>query len=93
MLRHSKTHHRELGFELRVSKLGHTQRGGAANAFDRILASRLGAAAVEHLIQGRHGVLMRVDHGGLVATPLVQVVGAIKPIDSALVELAQKLAY
>ena len=88
-----ETHHRHLGFELRVSKLGHIQRGGAPNAFDRILATRLGAAAIEQLMQGPHGVLMGVGHGGIKATPLAQVVGTIKPIDTHLAELARTLAY
>jgi len=44
--------HAELGFDLRVTILGHVQRGGAPSAFDRLLATRLGAAAVERLAAG-----------------------------------------
>ena len=47
-----KTHESRLGFDMRVCKLGHVQRGGAPGVIDRMLATRLGAAAVEHLDRG-----------------------------------------
>jgi len=49
MARHFAEHHDELGFDLRVTTLGHVQRGGAPGAFDRGLGTRLGAAAVDCL--------------------------------------------
>jgi 6-phosphofructokinase 1 len=53
------TENRErLGFDLRVAILGHIQRGGNPGAFDRILASRLGAHAVRQLLEEEPGVLM-----------------------------------
>jgi 6-phosphofructokinase 1 len=52
-----KEHRERLGFDLRVTILGHVQRGGAPQAYDRILASRLGAGAVDALARGEYGVL------------------------------------
>jgi 6-phosphofructokinase 1 len=85
-------HRERLGFELRVTILGHVQRGGAPGAFDRLLASRLGAAATEHLAQGEHGLLVGLLRGEIVATSLADVVANRKPLDTRLLELAQVLA-
>lgn len=82
----------ELGFDVRVTKIGHVQRGGAPNAFDRILASRTGAAAVEALARGANGVLVGITKNAITETPLPDVVGRIKPIDPSLFELARVLA-
>jgi 6-phosphofructokinase 1 len=81
-----------LGFDLRVSILGYVQRGGTPTFFDRILATRLGAAAVEQFARGEHGVLVGLAKGGIVTTPLAEVVANKKHIDPALVELARVLA-
>lgn len=81
-----------LGFELRATTLGHVQRGGAPGAFDRLLATRLGAAAVERLCRGEHGVLVGLLQGKVAATPLVEVVANRKPLDLSLFELARVLA-
>jgi 6-phosphofructokinase 1 len=85
-------HRERLGFELRVTTLGHVQRGGAPGAFDRLLATRLGAAAVERLAGGEHGVLMGLRDGAISATPLAEVVTNAKPLDLGLLDLAQVLA-
>jgi 6-phosphofructokinase 1 len=85
-------HTQDLGFELRVTKLGHVQRGGTPGVFDRMLASRLGAAAVEHLVADEHGILLGMAGGGVVSTPLSAVANATKPIDTALLELSEILA-
>jgi len=81
-----------LGFELRVSILGYVQRGGAPTFADRMLASRLGAAAVEELAAGRHGVLVGMRKNDVVTTPLAEVVAGKKPLDPKLLELARVLA-
>ncbi len=88
------THCKELGlgFDLRVTRLGHVQRGGVPGAFDRLLATRLGAAAVDHLARGEHGVLIGLLGGRITATPLAEVVAHRKPLDLALFELARILA-
>jgi 6-phosphofructokinase 1 len=82
----------DVGFDVRVTKLGHVQRGGAPNAFDRILASRTGAAAVDALAAGRHGVCVGMAAGQICETPLADVIARQKPIDPSLFELARVLA-
>jgi 6-phosphofructokinase 1 len=86
-----KEHQQRLGFDLRVSILGHIQRGGAPGAFDRILASRLGASAVEQIAKGGYGVLMGLNKNEISATPLEEVVANKKALDLRLVELARTL--
>jgi 6-phosphofructokinase 1 len=93
-LAHYFQQHRErLGFELRVTRLGHVQRGGAPGAFDRLLATRLGAAATAQLARGEYGVLMGVQNGAIAATPLAEVVAHQKVLDLELLELARVLAH
>jgi 6-phosphofructokinase 1 len=68
----------DLGFEVRTIVLGHIQRGGSPSAYDRILATRLGAAAVEALSEGESGVMIGWVGGQIARTPLSEV---IKPSD------------
>ena len=84
-------HQERIGFALRVSILGHIQRGGTPSASDRILASRLGAGAVDCLDRGETGVLVGWVNGKVQTTPLEEVVGKNKQIDLELFELARKL--
>jgi len=81
-----------LGFDLRITVLGHVQRGGTPTFFDRILATRLGAAAAERLSQGEHGVLVGLVKSEVRSTPLADVVSGKKPLDQHLLELARVLA-
>ena len=92
LLRYFAEHREQLGFELRATILGHVQRGGAPGAFDRLLATRLGAAAVESLARGEHGILAGLVKGDIATTPLSEVVGKKKRLDPELVELARVLA-
>lgn len=85
-------HRERLGFELRVTTLGHVQRGGAPTAFDRLLGTRLGAAATDYLAKGKHGILVGQQRGKVSATPLVEVVAGKKQLDLRLMELARVLA-
>jgi 6-phosphofructokinase 1 len=85
-------HHERLGFELRATTLGHVQRGGVPGAFDRLLATRLGAAATDRLARGEHGVLCGLLKGETAATPLAEVVSCRKALDTSLLELARVLA-
>ncbi|HEX7516820.1 MAG TPA: 6-phosphofructokinase [Chthoniobacterales bacterium] len=85
-------HRDRLQFELRVTKLGHVQRGGAPTAFDRILATRLGASSVDRLLAGERGFLVGMQRGEITATPLAEVVGKQKPLNAELFRLAQSLA-
>lgn len=82
----------QLGYELRVTVLGHVQRGGAPGAFDRLLGTFLGNGAVEALARGEKGVLVGQIKGEVVTTPLAKVVGKKKPLDPKLFELAKVLA-
>lgn len=87
-----RANEKRLGFELRVTILGHVQRGGAPGAADRLLATRLGAAAVDALARGEAGVLVGWVRGAVATTPLEEVAGKLKPLDPALLALAQVLA-
>jgi 6-phosphofructokinase 1 len=87
-----RQHEARLGFDLRVCRLGHVQRGGSPGVFDRLLATRLGVAAVESLDAGVSGVLMGLIGGQLCRTPLSEVAGRTKPVDPALLALARTLA-
>jgi 6-phosphofructokinase 1 len=87
-----RDHRERLGFELRVTKLGHVQRGGAPGAFDRLLGTRLGAGAVDAFVRGEHGVLVGLVRGVVATTPLADVAFRTKGVDPALFELARVLA-
>jgi 6-phosphofructokinase 1 len=92
LMQYFDQHRDRLGFELRATTLGHVQRGGAPGAFDRLLATRLGAAAVEHLLRGEHGLLVGLLHGEVGATPLAEVVSRTNPLDMKLYDLGAILA-
>lgn len=87
-----REHRQRLCFELRDVKLGHVQRGGTPGAFDRLLATRFASAATEHIAHNQFGVLVGLLHGEITATPLAQIVGKQKPLDSCLLKLAGVLA-
>jgi 6-phosphofructokinase 1 len=84
-------HKDRLGFDLRMTIIGHVQRGGTPSAVDRILASRLGAAAVEQVVKGNFGNLVGIIKGDIALTPLQIAVGTKKPLDMSLFELADVL--
>jgi 6-phosphofructokinase 1 len=82
----------DLGFGLRMTILGHVQRGGTPGPFDRLLGSRCGVAAVEALARGERGVMIGMQRGVLHATPLAEVAIGPRPLDPAPLELARILA-
>jgi 6-phosphofructokinase 1 len=84
--------HAQLGFSIRTTILGHVQRGGAPTAFDRLLATRIGTAAIRELEAGRSGVLLGLACGEIVATPYSEVVNNKKILDLSILEIAEKLA-
>jgi 6-phosphofructokinase 1 len=86
-----KEHKARLGFDLRVTILGHVQRGGNPSASDRILASRLGAGAVDALAKGESGVLTGWVRSALQYTPLEEVAATKKPLDLSLFDLQRQL--
>ena len=75
--------------ELRVCILGHTQRGGAPSARDRVLASRLGKFAVETLLKGEFGVMVGVVNNELVLTPFDDIRSQKKNLRSEIIELSE----
>jgi 6-phosphofructokinase 1 len=89
---HFTEHAQRLRFELRVTKLGHVQRGGAPCAFDRLSASLLGAAAVERIDKNQHGILLGIVGGEVAATALAEVTRNKKPLDPQWLRLARMLA-
>lgn len=85
-------HHERLGFELRITKLGHVQRGGSPTVFDRLLATRLGAFATECLSEGRYGIMVSEFEGRDSLIPLSEVVANQRKLDLSLLRLARILA-
>jgi 6-phosphofructokinase 1 len=85
-------HKERLGFDVRVTTLGHVLRGGAPEAFDRILATRLGVAAAEHFARGVHGVLVGSVKNEIAITPLIEVASTRKSLELSLLDMAQVLA-
>lgn len=77
------------GYETRVTILGHTQRGGSPTAFDRILATRFGIAAVDLLKDGKFGQMVSLQGNKIVAVPLAKAVTEIKTVDMDLFEIAR----
>ena len=78
--------------DLRICILGHTQRGGSPTARDRVLASRLGAAAVEALIEGHTNVMVGLVNGETKLTPMRNVWSRKKNINYELLKLTQLLS-
>jgi 6-phosphofructokinase 1 len=92
MVRHFAEHRDTIGFELRITTLGHVVRGGVPTACDRVLATRLGAAAVERLTRGEAGMLVGLSGRDIVSTPLSEIAGRSRSADVELLELARMLA-
>ena len=86
---HKRQNQEELGFSVRVTQLGHVQRGGAASAFDRVLATRLGAAAVRELSAGNSGNIVGWVKSAITLTPLEEAVAFQKTLSHELCELAE----
>jgi hypothetical protein len=85
-------HGHRLGFELRVTKLGHVQRGGAPTACDRLLGTRSGAVAVQCCANRQYGVLVGLFDGKMRSISLTEVVSGVTSLDPWLLELAAVLA-
>jgi 6-phosphofructokinase 1 len=92
LMRYFQQHQDRLGFELRVTKLGHIQRGGTPGIFDRMLGTLFGAAAVDAAAERRYGILIGMREGKPASTPLEEVVDKTRPADTRLLELARLLA-
>ena len=82
----------QTGFGVRLSILGHIQRGGSPSAYDRYLGTRFGAKAVQLLHEGVHGVMVGLADGVLATTPLAEVAEGTCPLDESYFEMARILA-
>jgi 6-phosphofructokinase 1 len=81
----------ELGFGVRTTVLGHVQRGGSPTAFERLLATRLGAASAEALLAGESGKMIGLIGSQIVLTPLHEVFDQPRQLDLHLYEMAKSL--
>lgn len=79
-------------YDVRVTILGHLQRGGSPTASDRILASRMGAAAIDALLEGQRNVMIGDSNDEIVYVPFSKAIHKDKPIDPALVETLRRLS-
>lgn len=75
-------------YDVRVSVLGHMQRGGAPSCFDRVLASRMGVHAVELLIDGQSNVMVGLNNGKMTTTPLENAIKENNPIDKEILRVS-----
>lgn len=74
-------------YDVRVSILGHLQRGGTPTAYDRILASRLGVAAIEALNEGQRNIMVGIKNDQIVYVPISRAIKMDKPIDKELINV------
>ncbi|MCR5152056.1 MAG: 6-phosphofructokinase [Prevotella sp.] len=79
-------------FDVRVSILGHLQRGGRPTAHDRILASRTGFGAIEAILQGQRNVMVGVRNNEVVYVPLSEAIRSDKPFDKKLIKVLDELS-
>jgi phosphofructokinase-like protein len=77
------------GFETRVTVLGHIQRGGTPTAFDRVLATRFGVAAIDAVHDQAFDHMVALQAGQIVRVPLAEAVTELKTVDPGLVEVAE----
>ena len=85
--------HRKTSLETRFSVLGHIQRGGSPTVFDRVLASRMGAGAIEALKAGKTNVMVGIQNNDIVTVPINEAVEQKKVIDADEFGLANILSF
>jgi len=78
-----------MGIETRVVVLGHLQRGGSPTAFDRVLATRYGIAAIDLVHEGRFGHMVALQGNKIVSVPLKEIVGKRKTVNLELYDIAK----
>ena len=76
-------------YDVRVSVLGHMQRGGSPSCFDRVLASRLGVKAVESLLEGKSSYMVGLHNDKVSLTPLVQAIKGKTVVDRELLRVSE----
>ncbi|MBI2279962.1 MAG: 6-phosphofructokinase [Bacteroidetes bacterium] len=80
-------------FDTKVTILGHIQRGGSPSALDRVLASRLGNAAVNALLEGKTNIMVGVLHRDVSYTPFEKAIKHHQKLNKDLLNLAEVLSY
>ena len=80
------------GYDVRVSILGHLQRGGSPSARDRILASRLGVGAIQAIKEGQRNVMIGVKNNEIVYVPFSRAILGQKPMDKSLLTVLDELS-
>lgn len=75
-------------YDVRVSVLGHMQRGGSPSCFDRVLASRMGVKAVEALLEGKSSLMVGIQDNKLKLTPLIKAIKGRTKIDKELIRVS-----
>ncbi|MFN8528992.1 MAG: 6-phosphofructokinase [Anaerolineae bacterium] len=81
-----------VGFEIRVTILGHVQRGGKPSAFDRLLATRMGVKAVELIRDGQRGVMVGLNGRKMEPIPLTDAISQLRPISEEYFRMAKFLS-
>jgi 6-phosphofructokinase 1 len=89
LLDYFKENRADLGFKVRATVLGHVQRGGAPTSLDRILATRLGAGAINQLAEGNAGVMVGLRGVEVEPLSLEESTSERKPLDLRLLDLAK----
>lgn len=79
-------------YDVRVTILGHLQRGGKPTAHDRIIASRMGVASIQALMEGQRNVMIGIENGQIVYVPFTKAIKNDKPIDRELVNVLHELS-
>ena len=79
-------------YDVRVSILGHLQRGGSPTAQDRILASRMGSAAIQALLESQRNIMIGVRNEEIVYVPFSKAIKKEKPINPELVSMLKVLS-
>ena len=79
-------------YDIKVTILGHLQRGGSPTSFDRLLASKLGVAAVEGLLQGKYDMMAGMINNKVVYTPIVKAIVDDKEVDDEDLRIANILS-
>jgi len=77
------------GFDTRVTVLGHVQRGGTPTAFDRVLATRFGIAAIDAVHDGAFGTMVALQAGAIVRVPFATATAELKTVDPDLLRVAE----
>jgi 6-phosphofructokinase 1 len=80
-------------YDVRVSVLGHMQRGGSPTCFDRVLASRMGVKAVESLMEGKTNFMIGIENNNMVLTPIHYAISGLTPIDDELVRVSDIMSF